>query len=99
MKKTFNWLQPLLLFSIGFGLGYWVDSRAVKNSEPGLLVPEAKGQSQRAAANKEYAASTSELHLLQSPGAVATNRQESDYGLGDSFVTKLLPYPPGGPGT
>jgi cytochrome c peroxidase len=37
-------------------------------------------------------------HLLQSPGAVA-NRPDTDWGLGNCFVEKLLPYPkPGKPG-
>ena len=39
------------------------------------------------------------LHLLQSPATVATNRAATDYGLGDGHVSKLLPYPSGGPGT
>jgi hypothetical protein len=39
------------------------------------------------------------LHLLQSPAAVATGRDETDYGLGDSHISKLRPYPKGGAGT
>jgi cytochrome c peroxidase len=38
-------------------------------------------------------------HLLQSPPARAVGRAPTDYGLGDGHVSKLLPYPPGGPGT
>jgi hypothetical protein len=38
-------------------------------------------------------------HLLQSPAARAVGRAPTDYGLGDSHVSRLLPYPPGGPGT
>jgi hypothetical protein len=41
---------------------------------------------------------TTPLHLLQSPAAVATNRPENDFGLGDGHISKLLPYPPGGKG-
>src|SRR5438128_719308 len=37
------------------------------------------------------------LFLRQSPGATI-KREENDYGLGDSYITKLLKYPPGGPG-
>ena len=32
-------------------------------------------------------------YLQQSPGAVAKNGGASDYGLGDSHVSRLLPYP------
>jgi cytochrome c peroxidase len=37
-------------------------------------------------------------HLLQSPPARAEGRAPTDYGLGDSHISKLRPYPPGGPG-
>ena len=43
-------------------------------------------------------ASTERLHLLQSPPAVAKNRKATDYGLGDGHISKLIPYPKGGPG-
>ncbi|MDW7693696.1 cytochrome C [Flammeovirgaceae bacterium SG7u.111] len=33
------------------------------------------------------------LHLLQSPGATVKGYQESDYGLGSSYVDSLKPYP------
>lgn len=39
------------------------------------------------------------LHLLQSPPAIAVDRAPTDYGLGDGHVSKLLPYPKGDPGT
>ena len=38
-------------------------------------------------------------HLLQSAPARARDRAPTDYGLGDSHISKLRPYPPGGPGT
>ncbi len=41
---------------------------------------------------KQEAASN--LHLLQSPAAVNPNYVENDYGLGESYIDKLLPYPP-----
>ena len=37
-------------------------------------------------------------HLLQSAPARAVDRPPTDYGLGDSHISKLRPYPPGGPG-
>lgn len=33
------------------------------------------------------------LHMLQSPGATVPNYQESDYGLGSSYVDSLKTYP------
>jgi cytochrome c peroxidase len=41
----------------------------------------------------------SDQHLRQSPGAISSGRDAGDYGLGDGHVSKLKPYPPGGPGT
>ncbi len=38
------------------------------------------------------------LHMLQSPGAVAENYVESDYGLGSSYIDSLMPYPKAGKG-
>ena len=35
----------------------------------------------------------SNLHLLQSPGAIITDYQQSDYGLGSNHVDSLKPYP------
>ena len=46
----------------------------------------------------ERAANDGERHMLQSPEARNPNWTESDYGLGDSFYTRLPPYPPGGKG-
>ncbi len=40
----------------------------------------------------------SELHMLQSPPAVAGDRAATDYGLGPNHITKLLPYPDAGKG-
>jgi hypothetical protein len=37
-------------------------------------------------------------YLRQSPGAIAQGRSATDYGLGESHVSKLKPYPQGGPG-
>ncbi|MEY2408636.1 MAG: hypothetical protein QOF48_1306 [Verrucomicrobiota bacterium] len=39
------------------------------------------------------------LHLLQTPSGPAVSRQDTNFGLGDSHISKLRPYPLGGPGT
>ncbi|MFK5921009.1 MAG: cytochrome C [Verrucomicrobiota bacterium] len=38
------------------------------------------------------------LYLKQSAGVVVEGFEPSDYGLGDSYIDKLLPYPAGGAG-
>ena len=40
----------------------------------------------------------SNLHMLQSPGATVAGYEESDYGLGSSYVDSLKPYPQIGKG-
>jgi len=40
-----------------------------------------------------------QIPMLQSAPAKAEGRAPTDYGLGDGYVSKLRPYPPGGPGT
>src|SRR5262245_9740486 len=51
-----------------------------------------------ARAEDDKRASEALRQLLQSPAARAVGRAPTDYGLGDSHVSKLRPYPPGGPG-
>jgi cytochrome c peroxidase len=83
---------PILLLTGGMAAGFLLGAR---NQQAG-------GLSEAKAAEAKYAKETSgsaSLHMLQSPAAKATNRLESDYGLGDGHVSKLLPYPAGGPGT
>ncbi len=36
----------------------------------------------------------SALYLRQSPGGVADDYKASDFGLGDNYIDKLIPYPP-----
>lgn len=51
---------------------------------------DAKGKTAPAKASVQYQASPT--HLLQSPGATI-NRPPTDWGLGDSFIDRLTPYP------
>jgi hypothetical protein len=39
-----------------------------------------------------------DLHMKQSPGKIAKEYVESDYGLGDNYIDKLKPYPKVGKG-
>jgi len=47
---------------------------------------------------KPASGAAASLHMRQSPAAIASGREETDYGLGESYYKKLKPYPPGGPG-
>lgn len=95
-------LHSCLIFGAGVLIGFLATGSREKLSENSGVITAS--QAQEGGAPKKsppYSAngtSASRLHLLQSPAAVATNRQESDFGLGDGHVSKLLPYPPGGPG-
>ena len=71
-------------------------------SGDGLFVSPVKAQAATPPKQPAYSgsdkATDGRLHLLQSPPAVATGREPTDYGLGDGYIDKLLPYPKGSPG-
>jgi cytochrome c peroxidase len=78
------------------GAGYLVgtlDWRA-PNAALGWPPGDENGKAPAAAAKSGDALKypSSSTHLLQSPGAVA-NRAPTDWGLGDGFIDKLVPYP------
>jgi cytochrome c peroxidase len=79
-------------------LGGTILSCLFDTQEPGVLGQQKGTPSE----DGEKAAYTSQFvgpqYLRQSPAAVAEDRVETDYGLGDGHVSKLLPYPPGGDG-
>jgi cytochrome c peroxidase len=61
-------------------------------------VPGAAGRLESARAEDEKQETPAGRLLLQSAPAQARDRAASDYGLGDSHISRLRPYPPGGPG-
>jgi len=85
---------PVLLLAAGVAVGFVLGNKARQTA--GL--PEARAAELKYAKATEATASSANLHMLQSPAARATNRVETDYGLGDGHISKLLPYPKGGPG-
>jgi cytochrome c peroxidase len=85
MKSTFFICTALTAAALVFGQGH-----EIRGAEP------SHGQRKTPAA---YENSATNLHLLQSPGATATGREVSDFGLGDSHISRLKPYPSGGPGS
>ncbi|HVR75723.1 MAG TPA: cytochrome C [Planctomycetota bacterium] len=99
-------LVALLLLGAGALLGFLAGS----SREPtrALEEPQASADGTSTAPNTPAAAepapaaysrrSDSSGYLRQSPAARAIDRKETDYGLGSSHVSKLLPYPKGGPG-
>src|SRR5262245_26794444 len=98
--------QTCFLLALGAALGYWsshfrTHSRSFLSSAQAAAEREGGGTSERgkAVGSQGYSNSQSAtLHLLQSPAAIASGWEESDYGLGESYYKKLKPYPPGGPG-
>jgi cytochrome c peroxidase len=79
------------LVVVAAGCAFMAGRHAARGSDPASLFGSARAEdeSQDAEAAK---------HLLQSAPARAKDRAPTDYGLGDSHVSKLRPYPPGGPG-
>jgi cytochrome c peroxidase len=65
----------------------------------GIFLIGLDGKNAGAAESARVSTGSTNQALLQSPGAVATGREPSDYGLGDCHISKLKPYPPGGPGS
>ena len=60
--------------------------------------PRHRGVLESARAEDEKQGAAALQQLLQSAPARARDRAPTDYGLGDGHISKLLPYPPGGPG-
>src|ERR1051325_7130925 len=83
----------LIILVVGAGLGYWTSHLKARSSPANFL---ASAQAAENPADTSKPASS--LHLRQSPAAVATGREETDYGLGESYYKKLQPYPQAGPG-
>ena len=93
MFRRSSAIGGVLLLLLGVALGYW--GSHTKNRS---FVASAKAGQESGGAPASASTAAPNMHLRQSPGAVASGREEDDYGLGDSFYRKLKPYPPGGPG-
>ena len=88
---------PILFAAAGVAAGFLLGNQARQGAASPALNEARAAEAKYAKATEATAASAS-LHMLQSPAARATNRIETDYGLGDGHISKLLPYPKGGPG-
>jgi cytochrome c peroxidase len=78
-------------------VGSGVDRGVAQEEKP--RKPGAKATKGDSADRKSYSTrDAGDRYLKQSPAAVASNRVGTDYGLGENHVSKLPPYPPGGPG-
>lgn len=89
--------RGLVLTVLGAGIvgGYALAWFVLSGDDQGsLFAPHANAQ-YLGSENKEV---SEERHMLQSPPAVAKNRPETDWGLGDSHHSKLQPYPADEPG-
>jgi cytochrome c peroxidase len=76
-------------------VGHWAGSTVPAGLAQG---PTADRRSASPDSSTEKSAA-GQHYLQQSPAADAAKRGQSDFGLGEGHVSKLLPYPPGGPGT
>ncbi len=97
-RKKSSITQGLFVLAGGVALAYWGSHSKSPLADGAGFLPSARAADQPAAAPKYSNGSPASLHLLQSPAAVARDREESDYGLGDNYYKNLKPYPPGGPG-
>src|SRR5258707_134608 len=94
LRKTF--IHALIILALAIALGYWNHLNGPPSGLPsfvssGLAAESPEGQ-------KPASSAGASLHMRQSPAAIASGREETDYGLGESYYKKLKPYPPGGPG-
>jgi cytochrome c peroxidase len=96
-----NTAYGIVLVCSGLAAGYLLGTQ-----QPGALGEQDRKPSTSAAPEAKSVKQTSKHHsadyttsadrpqyLRQSPGAVAINRPETDYGLGPNHVSKLPPYP------
>ena len=83
----------VMLAGVCLILGY-----AVGNSHQGVSLfssePAAGDAATKAAANKTYLSEAAgQTYLKQSPAAVVRHPIDTDWGLGDGHISKLIPYP------
>lgn len=85
---TFRFLLLIALLGAGSLLGMVAMFLAESTAQEPVAGPEKTYEKDR----------TGPIYLKQSPGASAVVPDENDYGLGDGYISRLLPYPPGGKG-
>jgi hypothetical protein len=87
-------IPGFFLVLLGLAIGYLLGTR-----EGGAGGQQEAARETKAEASPGYKAGKGGAdYLRQSPGAVAVNRAETDWGLGENHASRLKPYPPGGPG-
>jgi cytochrome c peroxidase len=93
--NALRWIYGLVLLGIGVLLGHLLTV-----SQPLAVGDAAKpGTGKLAqAASVRTPGKDDGLYLRQSPGNAAGDSHEPDFGLGENHASKLMPYPPGGPG-
>ena len=86
------------LLGLGVIVCCWCSQPASHFARRSGLLSSAQAAAQAVDVQKHSNNAPASLNLLQSRGAIATGREESDYGLGDCYYKNLKPYPAGGPG-
>lgn len=71
--------------------------RALVTAGTALVIGYAFGATERRVVGQSLTDDSDRMHMRQSAGVTA-KRPASDWGLGEGYVSKLKPYPPGGPG-
>src|SRR5258708_22349043 len=93
--NALRWIYALVLLGIGAVLGHRLPVSAPlaagDPAKPGAANP---AQTVRVGTPGKEAG----LYRRQSPGNATADSHEPDFGLGENHASKLIPYPPGGPG-
>lgn len=90
-------LSKICLIVVAVAFGYWVGARDV--SLPISASAVADGEATPPAKPKPtHATKEASGDISQSSNSGATAAVVNDYGLGDGHISKLIPYPSGGPG-
>ncbi len=96
MQKLKLYAKRVLSVPLLLGVGYLIGTLDWSQPNAALGRPGQEGGKTAAAAPAKTGGAvkhpSGSTHLLQSPGAVA-DRPETDWGLGDGYVDKLLAYP------
>ncbi len=92
-------LLVVAVLAVGYFIGTWQrEQPSAAFGDPTRAGAAAAAKTEALVASK-YTAGAASTHLLQSPGAVV-HRKPTDWGLGDGYIDKLVPYPkPCLPGT
>lgn len=97
MVRANRWAPRIIFVLAILGLGFLIGVSQRQPSKETLAQDPVNTVSNGDPVSKPKYESAGEDYLKQSPGA-SVDRGDYDFGLGDGHISKLLPYPAGGPG-